>query len=161
MDYKILNALQKDAKITTKALSSFTGKNEDAITKEIDQLEKDGVICGYHAFVNWEKTDRELTTALIEVKVAPSRGRGFDAIAERIYRFDEVKSVYLMSGGYDLTVIIEGKSLKEISLFVSDKLSTMESVLSTATHFVMKTYKDHGVVMSGDNTDDDRLVVSP
>jgi len=123
-------------------------------------MEKDGVISSYHTLINWEKTDREYVTALIEVKVAPARGQGFDKIAERIYRFDEVKAVYLMSGGYDLTVIMEGKTMKDIAYFVSDKLAPLESVLSTATHFVLKKYKDYGEILVGDKPVDERMIVS-
>ena len=153
--------LERNAKLTPKELAVFTGGNESEIAAEIKQLEAQRVICGYHTLINWEKTDREYVTALIEVKVAPARGQGFDKIAERIYRFDEVRAVYLMSGGYDLTVIMEGKTMKDIAYFVSDKLAPLESVLSTATHFVLKKYKDYGDILVGDHAPDDRMVVSP
>lgn len=161
MYLKILNHLENNAKLTAQELALFTGQTEDSISAEIERFEKDGIIRGYHTLINWEKTEREYVTALIEVKVAPARGQGFDKIAERIYRFDEVKAVYLMSGGYDLTVVIEGKTMKDISFFVTDKLSPMEAVLSTATHFVLKKYKDHGEIMFGQNPDDERMLVSP
>ena len=111
-------------------------------------MEEEGIICGYHTLIDWEKTSVEKVTALIEVRVTPQRGQGFDNIAERIYNYPEVNAVYLISGGYDLLVSLEGKTLKEVSLFVSDKLSTLETVISTATHFVLKKYKDHGTVLA-------------
>ena len=124
-------------------------------------LEKEGIIGGYHTLINWEKTDIDKVTALIEVKVTPQRGQGFDRIAERIYNYPEVKSVYLISGGYDLLVTIEEKSLKEISNFVSDKLSTLDRVLSTATHFVLKKYKDHGTVLNKAIDEEEREIITP
>lgn len=125
------------------------------------EMEEENIICGYSTLINWDKTDREYVTAMIEVKVTPQRDRGFDKIAERIYGFDEVKSVYLMSGGFDLLVMMEGKNIREISFFISNKLSTLDSVLSTATHFVLKKYKDHGVVLEKKDTEDERMIVSP
>ena len=128
--------------------------------EELAALEAEGVICAYHTLVDWEKTSNEKVTALIEVRVTPQRGQGFDSIAERIYRYPEVKSVYLISGGYDLMVILEGKSLRDVSSFVSDKLSTLESVLSTATHFILKKYKDYGTVL-GWKKEDEREMITP
>ena len=117
------------------------------------------MICGYHTRIDWDKTDTDYVTALIEVRVTPQRGQGFDSIAERIYKYPEVRAVYLISGGYDLMVILEGKSLKAVSQFVSDKLSTMDSVLSTATHFILKKYKDHGTIFDK-KTKDERMLVT-
>lgn len=133
---------------------------EDELAKEIKKMEEEKIICGYHTLINWDKTNKELVTALIEVKVTPQRGQGFDKIAERIYKFREVKAVYLMSGGFDLTVIIEGKTMKEVALFVAEKLSTLDSVLSTGTHFVLKKYKDHGMILD-EIRKDERMIVSP
>ena len=130
------------------------------IANEIQKMEKEGIICGYHTLIDWDKTSSEKVTALIEVRVTPQRGQGFDSIAERIYNYPEVQSVYLISGGYDLLVILEGKTLKEVSGFVSDKLSTLESVLSTATHFILKKYKDDGIILSKKNKDE-RMLVTP
>lgn len=129
---------------------------------ETDHLlgEKEGIICGYHTLIDWEKTNVEKVNALIEVRVTPQRGHGFDSIAERIYKYPEVHAVYLISGGYDLLVSLEGKSLKEVSNFVSDKLSTLESVLSTATHFILKKYKDHGTILDRKEVDE-RIQVTP
>ena len=123
------------------------GESEAAVANEIADMEKKNIICGYHTMINWDNTGNEKVIALIEVKVTPQRGMGFDKIAERIYQYSEVNSVYLMSGAFDFTVIIEGKTMREVAQFVSEKLSPMDSVLSTATHFVLKKYKDHGTIM--------------
>ena len=123
-------------------------------------MEEEGIICGYHRLIDWEKTNIEKVSALIEVRVTPQRGQGFDNIAERIYKYPEVNSVYLISGGYDLLVTLEGRTLKEVSKFVSDKLSTLDSVLSTATHFILKKYKDHGTILTK-KYEDERIKVTP
>jgi DNA-binding Lrp family transcriptional regulator len=123
-------------------------------------MEERKIIVRYPAMINWEEVDKNQVEALIEVRVTPQRGDGFDSIAERIYRFEEVSSVYLMSGAYDLMVLVRGKNLKQLAHFVSEKLSTIEHVVSTATHFVLKRYKDNGVVLEGEQKDD-RLAVSP
>ena len=136
------------------------GASEEEVLNELTALEKEGIICGYHTLINWEKTSIEKVTALIEVKVTPQRGQGFDKIAERLYNYPEVRAVYLISGGYDLLITLEEKSLKEIAGFVSDKLSTLESVLSTATHFVLKKYKDHGTIFNP-KKEDEREVITP
>jgi len=161
MRNKILSLIERNSKLTAEEIAVYLGASESDVTEEIKKSEREQIICGYGAFINWERTDSEFLTALIEVKVTPSRGEGFKRVAERIYRFDEVKAVYLMAGSYDLTVIIEGRSLKEISFFVSEKLSPLESVLSTATHFVLKKYKDHGVIFNERNENDERMIVSP
>ena len=157
---ELLSILEKNSRIDFKELSVLLGISEEEVLNEISQLEKDGVICAYHTLINWEKTDIESVTALIEVKVTPQRGQGFDRIAERLYNYPEVKSVYLISGGYDLLVTLEEKSLKEIAAFVSDKLSTLDSVLSTATHFILKKYKDHGTIINK-QVKDEREVIIP
>jgi len=123
-------------------------------------MENEHIICGYHTLINWDKTQDERVDALIEVKVTPQRGLGFDSIAQRIYQYDEVDAVYLMSGSFDFTVLISGKTMKEVASFVSSKLSPMDSVLSTATHFVLKKYKDHGTVIEQPRVDE-RMKVSP
>ena len=160
MNNELLSILEKNSRIDLKELSVLLGISEEEVLNEISQLEKDGVICAYHTLINWEKTDIESVTALIEVKVTPQRGQGFDRIAERLYNYPEVKSVYLISGGYDLLVTLEEKSLKEIAAFVSDKLSTLDSVLSTATHFILKKYKDHGTIINK-QVKDEREVIIP
>ena len=157
----ILSLLERNAKLTAEEIAVFLDVPEATVSKEIKNMEKERIICGYGAFINWSLTDNASLTALIEVKVTPARGKGFKRIAERIYRFDEVKAVYLMSGDYDLAVIIEGKSLESIALFVSDKLSPLESVLSTATHFVLRKFKDYGVIFNEQGDDTERMIVSP
>ena len=146
--------------VETIDLATILNQSEEDIVNEISQMEKEKIICGYHTLINWEKTNKDVVTALIEVRVTPQRGQGFDKIAERIYKFDEVKAVYLMSGGFDLTVIIEGKTMKEVALFVGQKLAPLESVLSTGTHFVLKKYKDHGMILE-ETKKDERMIVSP
>jgi len=159
MREELLAILEKNSRIDFSELAVLLGVSEEEVLKEIEQLERDGVIGGYHTLINWEKTSIEKVMALIEVKVTPQRGRGFDNIAERIYNYPEVKAVYLLSGGYDLLVILEEKSLKEIANFVSDKLSTLDSVLSTATHFILKKYKDHGTIMNQKQKDEREVIV--
>ena len=160
MRKKILSYLEKNSRIDTRELAIILGEEESAVTEEIKKMEEEKVICGYHTMIDWDKTDTDYVTALIEVRVTPQRGQGFDSIAERIYKYPEVRAVYLISGGYDLMVILEGKSLKAVSQFVSDKLYTMDSVLSTATHFILKKYKDHGTIFDK-KTKDERMLVTP
>ncbi len=160
MREELLAILEKNSRIDFKELAVLLGVEEIAVLEELEKLEKEGIICGYHTLINWEKTSIEKVTALIEVKVTPQRGQGFDRIAERIYNYPEVKAVYLISGGYDLLVTLEEKTLKEIANFVSDKLSTLDSVLSTATHFILKKYKDHGTIINKKSSDE-REVITP
>lgn len=160
MREELLSIIEKNSRIDFSELAVLLGVSEEDVLKELENLEREGVICGYHTLINWEKTSIEKVMALIEVKVTPQRGRGFDNIAERIYNYPEVKAVYLISGGYDLLVILEEKTLKEIAGFVSDKLSTLDTVLSTATHFILKKYKDHGTVLNKESKDE-REVITP
>lgn len=160
MREELLSLIEKNSRIDLKELAVLLGKDEIDVVNEISKLEAEGIICGYHTLINWEKTSIEKVNALIEVKVTPQRGQGFDKIAERIYNYPEVRAVYLISGGYDLLVILEEKSLREIANFVSDKLSTLDSVLSTATHFVLKKYKDHGTIFDKKKIDE-REVITP
>ena len=160
MREEILSLIEKNSRIDTKELSVMLGKSEVEILNEITKMEEEGIICGYHTLINWEKTTKERVDALIEVRVTPQRNQGFDAIAQRIYNYPEVNAVYLISGGYDLLVSLNGQSLKQVSTFVTEKLSTLESVLSTATHFVLKKYKDHGTIMA-EKTTDIREVITP
>lgn len=157
---ELLAIVEKNSRIDTKELAVLLGVQEIDIINELQKLQEEGIICGFHTLINWEKTDIEKVTALIEVRVTPQRGQGFDSIAERIYKYPEVRAVYLISGGFDLLVILEEKSLKEIANFVSDKLSTLDSVLSTATHFILKKYKDHGIMLS-EKYEDKREVITP
>lgn len=160
MREKLLAMIEKNSRIDTKELAVIMGAEEIDIVNELAAMENEGIICGYHTLIDWEKTSIEKVSALIEVRVTPQRGQGFDNIAERIYKYPEVNSVYLISGGYDLLVTLEGKSLKEISGFVSDKLSTLDTVLSTATHFILKKYKDHGTILAK-QYEDTREKVTP
>lgn len=146
MQTEILNMLEKNSKIDLADLALLLGTDEATIVEEVEKMEQAGVICGYPTLINWDKTDTEKVTALIEVRVVPKRGKGFERLAERIANFPEVKSLYLMSGAYDFSVMLEGKTLKEVAMFVSTKLSTLEDVSGTATHFVLKKYKDHGTI---------------
>ncbi|MBO7335008.1 MAG: Lrp/AsnC family transcriptional regulator [Lachnospiraceae bacterium] len=154
MREKILSVIEQNARIDIKELAVILGMEEIDVANELKAMEEEGVICGYHTMIDWDKTSIDKVSALIEVRVTPQRGQGFDTIAERIYQYPEVNAVYLISGGFDLLVSIEGKSLKEVSLFVSDKLSTLETVLSTGTHFILKKYKDHGIVLSKKKIDE-------
>ncbi len=160
MREELLAIIEKNSRIDLKELAVILGVEEVDVVNELAALEAEGIICGYHTLINWEKTSNEKVSALIEVRVTPQRGQGFDNVAERIYKYPEVRSVYLMSGGYDLMVILEGKTLREVSTFVSDKLSTLDTVLSTATHFILKKYKDHGTVF-GQKKDDEREMITP
>lgn len=157
---ELLTILEKNSRIDFKELAVLLSVKEEELLEELSKLEQEGIICGYHTLINWDKTTIEKVTALIEVKVTPQRGQGFDRIAERIYNYPEVKAVYLISGGYDLLVTLEEKTLKEIAQFVSDKLSTLDSVLSTATHFILKKYKDHGTIIN-EKKADEREVITP
>lgn len=143
---EMLEIMEKNNKIQEEQLADMLGKSVDEIRDNIKRLEEENIILVYTTLINWEKTDKEIVTALIEVRVSPQRGEGFDKTAERIYNFPEVKACYLMSGGFDLTVIVEGRTMKEVALFVAEKLAPLESVLSTSTHFVLKKYKDKGLV---------------
>ncbi|MCR4788901.1 MAG: Lrp/AsnC family transcriptional regulator [Lachnospiraceae bacterium] len=147
MREQILSVIEKNSRIGIKELAVRLGFDELDVANEIKAMEEEGVICGYLTMIDWEKTSIEQVTALIEVRITPQRGQGFDNLAERIYKYPEVTSVYLISGGYDLLVTLEGKSLKEVSSFVSHKLSALEGVLSTATHFILHKYKDHGTIL--------------
>ena len=160
MREKILAVIEKNSRIDLKDLAALLGEDEAAVAKEIEEMEKENIICGYHTMINWDNTDEEKVVALIEVKVTPQRGMGFDTIAERIYQYSEVTSVYLMSGAYDFMVIVEGKTMQKVARFVSEKLGPMNSVLSTATHFVMKKYKEHGTVMC-EKPEDERMLITP
>lgn len=160
MKEKILSVIEKNSKIGIKDLAVVLGEKEEDVAQAIFEMENDKTICGYHTMINWEKTNRDRVVALIEVCVTPQRSRGFDHLAERIYNFPEVDTVYLMSGAYDFCVMLEGKTLREVSAFISEKLSTLESVTSTATHFVLKKYKDHGTIMVQE-TKSERQLITP
>ena len=157
---QVLDLLREDCRLPLEKLAVMLGVSTEEVAETIDSLERRRVILHYAPTINWDLTDRERVEAMIQVSVTPQRDMGFDAVARRIYRFEEVKSVYLMSGGYDLLVLVEAKSLKELALFVSSKLSTLEMVTGTQTSFVLKRYKEEGVIFDGSQSDN-RLVVSP
>lgn len=156
---EILKILDEDCNIEPEQIAVMTDSSAEEVRNTINDLKENNVLLGNKAIINWEKTHVENVTALIELKITPQRGEGFDKVAERIYKYPQVKSLYLMSGGFDLCVIIEGKSMKSVALFVAGTLAPMESVVSTATHFVLKKYKDHGVTFE-DNETDDRQVIT-
>ena len=154
MNTEILTLLENDARLTPEQLSVMLNKDKDAIEIEINKMEQNGTILGYKTIIDWEKTEKDPVIAMIDVKLTPQRDKGFDRVAEKIYNYPEVKSVYLMSGAYDLSVVIEGKTMKEVASFVSQKLSTIEAVNSTATHFVLHKYKDKGVLYDAPEIDE-------
>ena len=160
LESDVLDLLKEDCRLPLEKLAIMTGSTMEEVAGTIEDLEKRRIILRYSPVINWDLTDRERVEAMIEVKVTPQRDMGFDAVASRIYRFDEVKSVYLMSGSYDLLVLVEAKTLRELASFVSAKLSTLELVTGTATSFVLKRYKEEGIVFEGDESDR-RLVISP
>lgn len=160
LETQVLDLLREDCRLPLEKLAVMLGVSTEEVAETIDSLERRRVILHYAPTINWDLTDRECVEAMIQVSVTPQRDMGFDAVARRIYRFEEVKSVYLMSGGYDLLVLVEAKSLKELALFVSSKLSTLEMVTGTQTSFVLKRYKEEGVIFDGSQSDN-RLVVSP
>jgi DNA-binding Lrp family transcriptional regulator len=157
---ELLELLEHDARRPISELAAILHRSEYEVTKQVEQLEKDKIILSYNTLINWQKFGEETVTAIIEVNLMPQREVGFDAIAERIYRFDEVRTVYLMSGSFDLMVIIEGKSLNDVANFTAKKLSTIEGVTATRTHFMLKPYKKDGVIIN-DQERDRRLVVTP
>ena len=160
MREEILTFIEKNSRVDLKELAIIVGTDEVTVANEMAAMEKERIICGYHTLIDWDKTSMEKVTALIEVRVTPQRGEGFDKIAERIYNYPEVRSVYLISGAYDLMVILEGKTLRGVSMFVAEKLSTLDQVVGTATHYILKKYKDHGTVLGQAKTDE-RMVITP
>lgn len=160
MRLKILTFIEKNSRVDLKELAVILGVDETDVVSELQTMENEGIICGYHTIIDWDKTSTEKVSAMIEVRVTPQRGKGFDDIAERIYKYPEVTSVYLMSGSFDLMVMLEGKTLKEVSTFVTEKLSTLDTVISTQTNFILKKYKDHGTVLTK-KYEDERILVTP
>lgn len=160
MREKILTFIEKNSRIDLKELAIMLGVDEAAVLNELERMEAEHVICGYHTIIDWDKVGIDKVTAMIEVRVTPQRGMGFDKVAERIYNYPEVNSVYLISGGFDFMVTLEGKTLRDVAQFVSDKLSALDSVLSTKTNFILKKYKDHGTVIV-EQTKDERIQMIP
>lgn len=149
----ILSHLENDAHLDAATLAVMLGKPEADVQKEITACEADGTILSYKTVINWEKTDRRMVRAFIELKTIPQQDKGFGAVAERIAQYPQVKSVFLMSGGFDLALFVEGESMRDVALFVAEKLATMDGVTSTATHFVLQTYKDNDVIFAQDHAD--------
>ncbi|WP_347462630.1 Lrp/AsnC family transcriptional regulator [Clostridium sp. D5] len=160
MRNEILRYLETNSRVDLAELGVLVGVDETTVANEIADMEKEKIICGYHTLIDWDKAGVETVTALIEVRVTPQRNQGFDRIAERIYNYPEVHAVYLISGGYDLLVTLEGKTLKEVSRFVSEKLSPIDAVISTATYFILKKYKDHGTILVP-KKESERMLVTP
>lgn len=160
MREKILTFIEKNSRIDLKELAIMLGVDEITVAQELKNMEEEHIICGYHTLINWDKTGVEKVTAMIEVRVTPQRDMGFDKVAERIYNYPEVNAVFLISGGFDLMVTLEGRTLREVSQFVTDKLSTLDSVMSTKTNFILKKYKDHGTIMAS-APKDERMLVTP
>lgn len=162
MDEKILQNLARNSRLATEDLAAMLAAEPGEIREAVERMEREGVICGYPTLINWDKVDAERVTAMIELKVTPERGRGFDKAAERIYQFDEVESLYLMSGGgFDLTVLVHGRSMKEVARFVATKLAPMDDIESTATHFVLKKYKEYGLSLVEKKGRDERQLITP
>ena len=155
---KLLEMLEKNSDVSLENAAAVLGVTPAEVAETIDEFEKQQIIVGKSAIVNWEKAPWENVNAIIELKVTPHRNLGFDRIAERIYQYPQVKSLYLMSGAYDLALIVEGKTMKEIAFFVADHLASMEAVISTATHFVLKKYKERGIMFKSDNKDDREVI---
>lgn len=151
---QLVQILAGNARLTSQQLAAMTGDTPEGVEAKIDALQKDGVIRGYKAIVDWDKTDRDFCTARIELKVTPKSGMGFDEIASTIAQFDEVESVELMSGGYDLGLTVTGKTFKDVAMFVAQRLAPLDSVVSTATHFVLRTYKQGGIMTCGQEKDE-------
>lgn len=143
---ELLKMLEDDGRLSAADIARMLGKEQGEIKKMIEDYEKDGVILGYKTLIDWDKTDREYVSALIELKITPQIGHGYDHVAEKIYNYPEVESLYLMSGSFDLAVMIEGKTMREVAFFVAEKLAALEDVTATSTHFVLRKYKDKGIV---------------
>ncbi len=160
MREKILTFIEKNSRIDLKELAIVLGVDENIVLNELQAMEEEHIICGYHTLIDWDKVGVDKVMAMIEVRVTPQRGLGFDKVAERIYNYPEVDSVYLISGGFDFMVTIEGKTLKEVAQFVSEKLSALDAVLSTKTNFILKKYKDHGTILA-ERPKDERIQMIP
>ncbi len=157
---EILEILEKNFRYTDEQIAVMAGKTVEEVREAIQDYEEKSIIAGYTTLINWENTGKEVVTALIQVKVTPQRGEGFDKVAERIYRYDQVQACYLMSsGGFDLTVIVEGKTMKDVATFVAQKLAVLDNVDGTATHFVLKKYKDHGTIFKEKKNTDNREAI--
>jgi DNA-binding Lrp family transcriptional regulator len=161
-EIEILKIIEEDHKLSVETIASMVLSSEEKVKAAIEKLEQEKIIISYPTLIDWSKVEgQENIIAMIDVKVTPKRGVGFDEVAERIYRFPEVTSLYLMSGAYDLSITVEGKTMTQIATFVSEKLSTIDNVISTTTHFMLKKYKHDGVIFDGGDEKDKRMVVTP
>ena len=160
MNMKLLKLLNKDARYSVEDLAVMLGLSEEEVASEIDQMEKEGIICGYKPLIDWEKVDEAFISAVIEIKVIPKAGLGFEEVAKRVMKYPAVETVYLMSGGFDLTVIIKDRTMREVARFVAEQLAPMENVLSTGTHFILKKYKDYGVEYNPSEKDKREVMMS-
>ena len=161
-EIEILKIIEEDHKLSVETIASMVLSSEAKVKATIEKLEQEKIIISYPTLIDWSKVEgQENIIAMIDVKVTPKRGVGFDEVAERIYRFPEVTSLYLMSGAYDLSITVEGKTMTQIATFVSEKLSTIDNVISTTTHFMLKKYKHDGVIFDGGDEKDKRMVVTP
>lgn len=156
---KILELLDKDSRLTAAEIASMLGVSQTEVEKTIREYEEQKIILGYKTIIDWDRTDKEMLTAIIELHIAPQQGQGFERVARRISQYDEVENVYLMSGGYDLSVVIKGKTLKEVAMFVAQKLAPLKEVTATATHFVLQKFKEQGVMFEEANDDQERLML--
>lgn len=161
MTRKILRALETDARRTPAQIATMVGRSEDEVAATIERCERAGIIRGYRTVIAWERLRDDVVRAFIDVSVSPQRNLGFDEVAARIYRYPEVRSVHLVSGGHDLRVVIEGSGLRDVAAFVAEKLASIDHVTATNTHFLLKAYKEDGQILTEDPTDDDRLAVAP
>lgn len=157
--HRILELIENNADLTAKDIATMLEADIKEVEAALEQYKAEGIIVGKRTVINWQKTSREYVTAMIELKVSPQFGKGFDEIAERCYQYDQVKNVFLMSGGYDLALTVEGKTLTDVALFVSEKLAPMDQVLSTATHFVLRKYKEDGILLGGKAEDERRVMM--
>ncbi|MEF9941225.1 MAG: Lrp/AsnC family transcriptional regulator [Lachnospiraceae bacterium] len=160
MRTQILKYLETNSKVDIAELAVILGYDEVTVANEIAAMEKEKIICGYHTLIDWSKTGEARVTALIELRVTPQRNQGFDLLAERICNYPEVDAVYLISGNYDLLVTMDGRTLQEVAQFISEKLSSIESIITTATYFILKKYKDHGTILAP-RPEAERMLVTP
>ncbi|MBN1775554.1 MAG: Lrp/AsnC family transcriptional regulator [Clostridiales bacterium] len=156
---ELLELVERNARISASELAVMIGADEKAVSEELASLHEDNIILGYAAIINWDKTDRESVTALIEIRITPQRNKGFDQIARQLFRYPQVTSCYLMSGGFDLMIIIEDSTLREVASFIAEKVAPIEGVVSTSTHFILKKYKSNGIIFDAKMTDDRETIV--
>jgi DNA-binding Lrp family transcriptional regulator len=156
---ELLELIERNARVPASELAVMIGADEKTVSEELARLHEENVILGYAAIINWDKTERESVTALIEIRITPQRNKGFDQLAGQLYRYPQVTSCYLMSGGFDLMIIIEDSTLREVASFIAEKVAPIEGVVSTSTHFILKKYKSNGIIFDAKTTDDRETIV--